>query len=295
MPNTPDCSPVAEHGCGAVYSLTPPASPGGAWTEQTLYTFKGGSDGFMPVAGLIFGGQGELYGTTYYGGGSSTCIDSHADAAGCGTVFRLNPPTVSGGEWTYTVLYHFTGRADGGFPNSVVYRDSVLYGTVTFGGDLDYCGGVGCGGVFELKAPQSAGGSWTETVIYGFKGVPDGLYPAAGPTIGNNAILYGTTRDGGDASPCPQNPGCGVVYELIPPSKAGEPWQEEVLHRFTATDGHRPTASLVFGKYGDLYGTTIEVGSSVLRGAAARYSRLRPANKGETGKIAGRGKNHERY
>lgn len=261
LPNAPDCDDIIS-GCGAVYSLTPPASPGGAWTEQTLHTFEGGSDGYMPLAGLVFGGQGELYGTTYYGGGSSTCIDRYAETAGCGTVFRLSPPTVSGGEWTYSVLYRFMGRADGGFPNAVVYQNGALYGTVTFGGDLTYCGGVGCGGVFELKAPQSAGGSWTETVIYSFKGVPDGLYPAAGPVIGSNGRLYGTTRDGGNANSCPENPGCGVVYELIPPSQAGGAWQEEVLHRFAATDGYRPTASVVIGKNGDLYGTTLQGGQA---------------------------------
>ncbi len=197
---SPNCpySYQSKYGCGGVFSLTPPGSPGEAWTEQTLYTFTGGNDGAVPLTDLVIGNNGELYGTTYFGGPSSNCSDT-----GCGTVFRLDPPGSPGGAWTETVLYSFTGTSDGGFPNAVVYRDGVLYGTVTFGGDPQNCGGIGCGGVFQLSPPAAVGESWTEAVIYSFTGVPDGLYPAAGLVIGKDGKLYGTTRDGGDSEELP--------------------------------------------------------------------------------------------
>jgi uncharacterized repeat protein (TIGR03803 family) len=65
---------------GTVFSLTPPASPGGAWTETVLHDFKGGGDGAFPVAGLAIGKNGVLYGTTE-GGGTSNA----------GTVFAFKP------------------------------------------------------------------------------------------------------------------------------------------------------------------------------------------------------------
>lgn len=259
-PNCPELGYGGQYGCGAVFSLTPPASAGGTWTEQTLYTFSGG-DGGAPLTTPFLGPKGELYGTTYYGGGSANC-SSFGTPIGCGTVFELDPPVQPGGNWTETVLYSFTGSTDGGYPNSITYRAGILYGTVTFGGDPKYCGGFGCGGVFRLSPPASAGSAWRETVIYSFTGSPDGLYPAAGPVIGNDGRLFGTTRDGGDAQSCPQNPGCGVVYELTPTSDSDGAWVERVLHRFTADQGVEPTSPLVIGADGSLYGTTYIGGTS---------------------------------
>ena len=65
---------------GTVFFFTPPATPGGAWTETVLHSFKGGDDGANPVAGLVIGKNGVLYGTTSSGGTS-----------GGGTVFALEP------------------------------------------------------------------------------------------------------------------------------------------------------------------------------------------------------------
>jgi uncharacterized repeat protein (TIGR03803 family) len=71
---------IAGLGVGTVYSLTPPASPQGSWTETLLHKFTGPpSDGSYP-AGLVMGTDGKLYGTTFQGG------DSHL-----GTVFELQP------------------------------------------------------------------------------------------------------------------------------------------------------------------------------------------------------------
>jgi len=130
-----------DFGCGTVYSLTPPASPGGSWTETVLYSFNGGSDGAKP-SGVVIGPKGVLYGTTP-NGGTGSC--------NCGTIFALTPPASPGGAWTKTVVYEFSGLADGGSPMSsvLVGRNGALYGTTSAGGASAACAG-GCGTVFAL-------------------------------------------------------------------------------------------------------------------------------------------------
>ncbi len=264
------------YGCGAVYSLTPPASPGGGWTYATLYTFQGGSDGAAPQTTLALGPHGVLFGVTPAGGPGALCGDNpfpavvfRPQSTGCGTVFELDPPATPNGYWTETVLYGFQGKSDGGFPTGVVYHDGVLDGTVTIGGDPKNCGGVGCGGIFRLTPPAMPGGSWSEKMLYSFTGGSDGLYPYASLTVGQDGSLYGTTRDGGNTGACAQNPGCGVVFQLIPPPDSHgprpdeiRPWREKILHRFSASDGWTPIAPLVIDKDGELYGTTDHGGDS---------------------------------
>ena len=96
---------------------------------EVLYSFTGGEDGADPEAGLIRDAAGNLYGTTYGGGG-----------IGYGTVFKLDA------TGTETVLYNFTGQADAAFPVASVIRDAVgnLYGTTPVGG------ASGFGTVFEV-------------------------------------------------------------------------------------------------------------------------------------------------
>jgi uncharacterized repeat protein (TIGR03803 family) len=263
---SPNCTYFGQlYGCGGVYSLTPPASPGGAWTEQTLYIFQGGSDGAVPFSTLAIGRNGELYGNTAYGGANSTCsAPNFYGATGCGIVFELEPPASPGGAWTETVLHSFTGGSDGGYPSSVVYSDGVLYGAIAFGGDLRNCGGVGCGGVFSLSPPASPSGLWAERLIYNFSGIPGGLFPGASLAIGSDGTLYGVTNAGGDAQACPEKPGCGVVFQLTPRGRPNGDWQERDLLSFNAADGFGPSAPLVIGSDGSLYGTTYEGGTSAM-------------------------------
>ena len=82
-------------GNGLVFELTPSSS---GWTESVLYAFNGNNDGRFPRAGVIFDTAGNLYGTNFYGG----TVD--------GTVFELTPGPQG---WSETVLYGFTGGADG--------------------------------------------------------------------------------------------------------------------------------------------------------------------------------------
>jgi uncharacterized repeat protein (TIGR03803 family) len=75
-------------GFGTVFQLTPPESPGGAWSQKMLYAFSGGSDGALPTAGVLLN-DGWLLGTTARGGGRPVCNKFDGAANGCGTVFAV--------------------------------------------------------------------------------------------------------------------------------------------------------------------------------------------------------------
>jgi uncharacterized repeat protein (TIGR03803 family) len=205
------------------------------WTESVLYTFTGGGDGSTPYAGLVRDANGNLYGTTAYGGGN----------CGCGTVFELSPPSQSGGSWTETTLYQFQGGNDGAHSLSTLILDASgnLYGTTVDGGSVGVC----CGTVFELSPPTSAGGTWTETVLHDFGSGSDGQEPEAGLHLGPQGELFGTTYGGGTY-------GTGTVFQLTP-STGG--WTEEVLYSFSGgADGGEPAAGVI-ERNGVLYGTTV--------------------------------------
>jgi uncharacterized repeat protein (TIGR03803 family) len=167
--------------------------------QTVLYSFRGGTDGAYPVGRLLLDAAGNLYGTTYQGGNGGCSVGQ-----GCGTVFKLD---ASGHE---TVLYRFTGGADGEFPASGLVSDKAgnLYGTTTFGGALRNCNGDACGVVFKLSTTGK------ETVLYSFTGGSDGTEPKEllRDAQGN---LYGVATGGGDISCFPPD-GCGVVFKLTP-------------------------------------------------------------------------------
>jgi uncharacterized repeat protein (TIGR03803 family) len=220
------------HNHGTVFELTPGSS---GWTETVLYSFTGGGDGRFPYAGLIFDGNGNLYGTTVQGGSTAY-----------GAVFELTPGS-SG--WTETVLYSFMGGADGGNPYGSLIFDGNgnLYGTTNGGG------GAGNGVVFELT-PGSRG--WTESVLHSFNPSlnHDGAEPWARLVFDKVGNLYGTTVRGGAF-------GYGVIFQLTPNSNGK--WSERKLHAFMdGKDGAYPVAGLVFDAAGNLYGTAQGGGAS---------------------------------
>jgi len=235
-------------GCGVVFKLDRKGN------ETVLYSFcvTGGfgncADGQSPNA-VIQDAAGNIYGTTEYGG-----ADLASCGAGCGVVFKLAPPAQEGGAWTETVLYSFTGGADGGEPFAGVTEDAAgnLYGTTSGGGDaacsLNYF--PGCGVVFKLAPPAQDGGAWTETVLYSFTGGTDGGYPVGGVIQDAADNLYGTTLFGGLDSPyCSFY--CGVVFKL---DTSGN---ETALYSFTGlADGNNPYSGLIQDAAGNLYGTT---------------------------------------
>jgi len=247
---------AAKKGCGAVFELTPPSVPGGSWSEVLLYSFQGVTDGDGPGGPLVFDQAGNIFGTTQGGGSNPGCPN-------CGTVFELSPPTSEGGVWKETVIHRFAGSStpDGASPNGglVFDRNGNLYGT-TF---ID--GGLQLGIVFELSPPTVSGGTWKETVIHRFTSFPDGAYPSSSLIIDNGA-LYGMTNGGG-VDCYSDTYGCGIVYNLAPPATAGDAWSEEVLYRFGQFglhpgDGTNPEGGLIFDTLGNLYGTTVNDGST---------------------------------
>ena len=216
-------------GAGVLYKLAPSGQ------ETVLYNFcslANCADGSLPSGGLLMDSEGNLYGTTLYGGVSS--------GLGSGVVYKVD---TSGTE---TVLCSFGSAScpDGSHPTGGVISDSEgnLYGTTSYHG-----GNVRGGVVFELSA------SGQETVLYNFcslKNCADGAQPG-GVIRDSEGNLYGSASDGSV-----RNPGNGLVYKL---SISGT---ETVLCSFgsaSCPDGIDPSR-LIMDSEGNLYGTA---GSSV--------------------------------
>lgn len=196
-----------------------------------LHNFGGGLDGANPEGALILDKTGNLYGTTTAGGSSNA-----------GTVFKIS---AAGHE---TVLYSFTGAADGAVPEAGLARDGAgnLYGTTTGGG------ANGNGTVFKLTAPAQTGARWTERVLYSFGTGTDGTTPVAGVTFNSAGGLLGAASAGGAY-------GYGTIFELLP-SKTG--WTETTLHDFqNEDDGAVPYGGLISYK-GNFYGAATEGGTA---------------------------------
>jgi hypothetical protein len=120
------------YGNGVVFKLTRSSST--PWPETVLYPFSGGVDGGTVSSPLIFDSHGNLYGATAEGGDPSGCTSSES-GPGCGVIFKLTPS--SNGYWTETVLYAFSGGADGAVPIWITFgSDGNLYGATSSGGDL---------------------------------------------------------------------------------------------------------------------------------------------------------------
>jgi uncharacterized repeat protein (TIGR03803 family) len=217
-------------GCGVVYKITP------GHTLSTLYTFTGGSDGYIGNW-LTFGPNGTLYGTTLEGG-EETCYGGY----GCGTVFNLQPPAHTCGSiscpWRETVLYRFQGQPDASAPFSLVFDShGNIFGVSETGGAFNW------GAVFELTP---SGSGWTEQVIYSFTNRQDGAYPNGVLAIDSLGNLYGTADYGQNRA--------GTIFELSP---SGSGWTETTLFAFGANPatGTDPVGGLVVDSSGNLYGS----------------------------------------
>ena len=115
---------------GVVYQLTPPQQPGGTWTETVLHSFPAfKTDGTNPDSTLSIDQNGNLYGTTEFGG-SNVCGNW-----GCGAMFKLAPP--SGGGWTETILYNLGNSNQNPNSSMVQFHNGLLYGTTTYLGASD--------------------------------------------------------------------------------------------------------------------------------------------------------------
>lgn len=249
--------------------------------ETVLYNFSGGADGYTPAAGVILDGEGNLYGTTVWGG------DARCDRGqGCGTVYKLD---ASG---NHTVLYTFTGgNRDGGTPtNGSLIRDAAgnLLGTTAYNGAhgsgtifkvhsdgtettlYSFASGANpssgliadkqgnlygetlWGGTNQLGTVFKINGEGVATVLYNFAGGSDGSGPTGGLLLDSKGNLYGTTRFGGTIG----SYGYGTVFEIAQDDT------ETVLHQFVQnSDGLTPLGGLVMDAQGNLYGTTSQGGA----------------------------------
>jgi uncharacterized repeat protein (TIGR03803 family) len=197
-----------------------------AQTFSVIHYFTGGADGGSPLNGLFLSSTGEMYGTASSGG-----------KYGSGVVFKVN---TSGKE---SVLYAFTGGADGASPESFLIEDQSgnFYGTA-YGG-----GASGAGTVFMITGTK-------ETVLYSFGSqTNDGSAPEAGLAFDSAGNLYGTTTTGGIY-------GGGTVFQLVPTGSGS--WTENILYNFgSGTDGSDPVAGVTLDASGNLYGTTAKGGA----------------------------------
>jgi uncharacterized repeat protein (TIGR03803 family) len=219
---------------GTVFNLIAPISICKAafcpWTQDTLHTFLGTPDGRQTSLGdLIWDKQGNIYGTTAYGGQYDY-----------GTVFEMMP---SGSGWMEAPIYSFShANGDGAYPETGVVFDKNgnLFGTTERGGAYNF------GTIYELKYVVGVG--WTESIIYSFQNADDGAFPDANLIFDSAGNLYGATLYGGEGG----TQG-GTVFKLSP---SGDTWTFNLLYTFSGRPGCGPQAALTLDAAGNLYGTT---------------------------------------
>ena len=227
--------------------------------ESIIYSFGQFADGREPASAPLFDAAGNMYGCAVSGG-----LPGEPYFNTNGIVWKLTP--AAGGTWTETVLYNFgTVAGDGANPSGSLIFDAAgnLYGTAAAGG------ANGLGIVFELSPGASAGGAWTEKVLYSFQGgTTDGASPERVTLVRDEAgNLYGTTKFGGAYG---SNSSGGTVFELSPVS--GGTWKEKLIHSFgSGTDGAQPVAGVTLDASGNLYGTTL-VGGQYAEGTVFEVS-----------------------
>jgi len=222
------------HFRGVVFELTHAA---GRWDEKVLHDFcsrQNCNDGGTPIANLMMDRAGNLYGTAF-------------------VVFELSGST---GDWSEKVLHRICppkGCPFGGGARSGLIFDASgnLYATAASGGIG--CATEGCGFVYELT--PTSDGKWKELVLHAFdNNGKDGYTPGNGALMmDSSGNLYGTTESGGCCG--------GTVFKLTPGTDGH--WKESILHNFKpGASGSFPTAGVVMDKAGNLYGTTVDGGTS---------------------------------
>lgn len=223
------------NGAGTVYKITPDGF--GGWTYALIHTFNGTSDGLDPRKGLLLAPTGKLYGVTDLGGTSVF-----------GTAFEMTP---NGDAWDFKVIHNFGKGVDASGPSGTLISDAKgnLYGSTYGGGGSANCN-LGCGAVYELK--RSPSGKWSEKVLYGFQGGPDGTGPIGSLAIDPAGNLYGLTSGGG-SNQC--SGGCGTAFKLT--RTPSGPWQKKILGAFAdKAHGWLPYDGVTLDQAGNLYGTT---------------------------------------
>jgi hypothetical protein len=252
--------------------------------ETIVQPFQAGPNGYALEGKLTLDASGNLYGAALEGGLNQTC---------CGTIFKLAPK--SGGGYTFSLLYTFTGTDNDYSPVGSMIIDSAgnLYGSAQgLYGEVFELSPNGSGGYTETILAADMGGEYPSPVvmdragnlygtvgsgganndgyvfelvkasgyaltdIFDFDGT-NGSSPAAAVILDSKGNLYGTTSKGGTSTSCTN--GCGVAFELT--NKAGT-WSEQVLFDFDGTNGSDLQAPLLLKSAGVLYGSAFEGGAN---------------------------------
>jgi hypothetical protein len=256
-------------------AVTLVSAQAGAGTLTTIYTFTGGADGGYPAAGLISGPDGSFFGTT-------SSSPTGPLVGNGGTVFQLFPPAQGLTAWTLQTLYTAATTSDGTNPTGGLVSDAAgnLYGAMSHGGIFNgVCAfdGIdfGCGTLFKLNHAAGSPTAYTYQLLYTFSGGADGE-ASGGLVTGPGGVLYGLTEPYPVIYPnvtCNTAP-CGSAYALTPPTEGQTSWTKTTLYSFAGgVDGSFPTGTLLMGKGGVLYGTTIS-------GGLTTSPRCRPAGCG---------------
>jgi uncharacterized repeat protein (TIGR03803 family) len=250
--------PESQGGSGVIFRYT----PGGIVTP--IYTFSGFPGGSRPNSGLTLGLDGNFYGTTVNGGSNNV-----------GTIFQVTP------SGTVTLLYGFTGGADGAYPygTPILGNDGNLYGLTQaataykitpagvftllgtipdrsfsplfLGSDGNFYGTTQHGGALNQGTVFKLTPAGVVTTIYSFD-TTHGAVPWGSVVQAGDGNFYGTTTVGGTG-------GGGVVFRVTPSGNI------KVLHNFptgSVNDGADPIAGLVLGTDGLFYGNTFTNGAN---------------------------------
>lgn len=186
-------------------------------------------DGTGPVGGVIADANGNLFGTTVFGG-----------AYDMGMVFEI-AKTATGYASAPTILVSFNGT-DGAGPSAGVIFDANgdLLGTTGIGGTTNN------GTVFEI-ARTATGYASTPTTLVDFN-LADGRGPQASLIADSNGNLFGTTGGGGTLD-------LGTIFE-VPKTATGYATTPITLASLDGSAGIYTQSALFADAYGNLLGTT---------------------------------------
>ncbi len=253
---------------GTAFQLSPPAVPGGSWTEKTIFTFE---PPYLATGNLVIDPAGNLYGT----------VESNPNDPNPLAIYRLTAPTTAGGAWTGNRIYNFSSsvEVEGGLAvtskgivistiaNTVIALQVSPDGQTTTATTIFDLAGAGLfsgapalllpsgeillpeqnasqyGDVIALSPPAGKGDPWTERMIFAFSG-NEGEYPEGALSLGKNGAIYGTTFGGGTGQ-------SGTVFQLTPPTAQGGAWTEKVLHNFLGGElGQEPNSGTLISGSG---------------------------------------------